>query len=144
MNIFDYLKTDEKHLLESLETLTKNYPEWTQDHVFQSIKNSIDSIHGHIQKKNDLLLNNVHDKSGMGELIDKWQYQTNEINEAINSLIMIHVDEPGFEDLLIKITKMVENLIRFSDEEMFPAVREAATTEEIKQMNTHLDTLVLS
>ena len=144
MNIFDYLKTDEKHLSQSLWTLAKNYPEWTQDHVFQSIKNAIDSIHAHINKKNDLLLNNMHDKSEMGEVMDKWQYQTSEINELINTLVMIHVDEPGFEELLIKLAKMVDNLIKFSDEELFPAVKAGATKEEIKKMNAHLDSLVLS
>lgn len=144
MNIFDYLKTDEKHLSQSLWTLAKNYPEWTQDHVFQSMKNAIDSIHAHINKKNDLLLNNVHDKGEMGEVMDKWLYQTNAINEHINSLVMVHVDEPGFEELLIRLAKMVDNLISFSDDELIPAVKAAATRAEIKQMNSHLDSLVLS
>ncbi|MDZ4838183.1 MAG: hypothetical protein SGJ27_30740 [Candidatus Melainabacteria bacterium] len=144
MNIYTYLKTDEKHLSESIWTLAKNYSEWTQDHVFAEIKNVIDSIHAHIDKKNNLLLSNVRDKTEMGEAMDKWQYQTNEINEVINSLVMIHVDEPGFEELVIKLAKMVDNLISFSDQELIPAVQKSATEEEVKRMNTHLDSLVLS
>lgn len=144
MNIFTYLKTDEDHLKETMWDVTNNYPEWTQDRVFESVKNIIDSIHAHIKKNNELLLSNVRDREGLTDVLSKWDEQTENINETINSLIMIHVDEPGFEQLLIRLSKMVDNLIALCRDELYPAVRNVATEEEIKRMNKHLDSLVLS
>lgn len=144
MNIFTYLETDEDHLKETMWDVTNNYPEWTQDRVFESVKNIIDSIHLHIKKNNELLLSNVRDREGLTDVLSKWNEQTENINETINSLIMIHVDEPGFEQLLIRLSKMVDNLIALCRDELYPAVRSVATDAEIKRMNKHLDSLVLS
>ncbi|MBX3153179.1 hypothetical protein KF728_23660 [Candidatus Obscuribacterales bacterium] len=144
MNIFTYLNTDENHLKELMWDVTNNYPEWTQDRVFESVKNVIDSVHAHIKKKNELVLSNVRDHESISDVLSKWDEQTSNIDETINSLIMIHVDEPGFEQLLIKLSKMVDNLISFSKDELYPAVRSVATEEELNRMNKHLDSLVLS
>lgn len=144
MNIFNYLKTDENHLKELMWDVTNNYPEWTQDRVFESVKNVIDSIHTHVKKKNELLLSNVRAHETISDVLAKWDEQTSNIDETINSLIMIHVDEPGFESLLIKLSKMVDNLISFSRDELYPAVRSVATEAELERMDKHLDSLVLS
>lgn len=144
MNIFNYLKTDEDHLKELMWDVTNNYPEWTQDRVFESVKNVIDSVHAHIKKKNELLLSNVRGHETISDVLAKWDEQTTNIDETINSLIMIHVDEPGFESLLIKLSKMVDNLISFSRDELYPAVRSVASEDELKRMDKHLDSLVLS
>jgi len=144
MNIFNYLKSDEKHLKEQLWDVTNNYPEWTQERVFEAVKNAIDSIHAHINKKNDMVLNVVKGRGRMTEVMAKWEEQTGNINELINSLIMIHVDEPGFESLLIKLSQMIDNLIRFSREELYPAVQEVASEEEVKQMGKLMEQKVYS
>jgi hypothetical protein len=144
MNIFNYLKTDEDHLKAQMWDVTNNYPEWTQDRVFESVKNVIDSIHAHVKKNNELLLSNIRDRASISDVLAKWEEQTAAIDESINSLIMIHVDEPGFEQLLIKLSKMVENLISFCRDELYPAIKSVATDAEIERANKHLDSLVLS
>ncbi len=144
MNIFRYLKSDENHLQESLWDVTVNFTEWTQDHVFESVKQNIASINAHIEKKNSLLVSAFRGNDGMNDIEAKWDDYTNQIHEMINTLVMIHVDEPGFEQLLIRLAQKVDNMIRFCRDEMYPAVREGVSEDDLAGINKRLDQMVLS
>lgn len=144
MNIFRYLKSDENHLQESLWDVTVNFTEWTQDHAFESVKQSIASINAHIEKKNSLLVSTFRGDDRMGDIVEKWDDYTKQLHELIDNLVMIHVDEPGFEQLLIRLSQNVDNMIRFCRGEMYPAVRELVSEDDLANINRRLDQMVLS
>lgn len=144
MNVFEYLKNDEEHILSSLEQLTEHYPDWSMDRVFEGIKQAIDSLQKHIHKKESMVLANVHAREKIEDLIAKFEDKKTAIDEIVENLVMIHVDEPGFEQQMTRLTKYFKEFSRFSQEELYPAILKVATKDELRRMNEQLETMVLS
>ena len=83
--------------------------------------------------------------SEMDDMISMFRDKKSEINELISDkLVMIHVDEPAFEELLEQLAKKVENLFRFCDEELYPTVKSSATDHELQSIKRSVEDMVLS
>ena len=144
MNIFEYLLTDEIQIQEKLHDVANNYSDWPQTKVFELAGQSMNAITTHVQKVNDWVINHIQGKGNYDELLSKWDERTNSIEENINSLTQLHVDEPGFEQLFIHLSKAFDTLVRFTQEDLFPAVKKNADEEALDRMNAQLESVVFS
>lgn len=144
MNIFEYLLTDERHIQEKLHDVAEHYSDWPQTKVFDGVRHGIDSINGHIEKVNLTLLQGIPDKIKFSDLLAKWKERTASIEDSINSLTQLHVDEPGFEQLFIHLTKAFDTLTRFAQEELFPTIKKNSNEDVLDQMNAKLESMVFS
>lgn len=146
MNIFEYLLTDERHIQEKLHTVADNYADWPQPKVFDGVRKSIDSITGHVTKVNNILLRDLpaEAKGALDGLIAKWRERAQSIEDSIENLTQIHVDEPGFEQLFIHLTKAFDSLAGFEQEEFFPALKKTAKEDDLDRWNASLESMVFS
>lgn len=144
MNPFDLLEREEQAIINQVDLLISNYATWSMDEVFANVKAAIDLIRNHIHRKENLVLGKVQSNKGLEDIVKRFYELRTEIDETIDNLVMIHVDEPGFEQLLEKLATQFKNVVRLSQEELFPAVERAASQDEIQEINTQLTRLLAS
>ncbi|MBX9772151.1 MAG: hypothetical protein K2X29_12315 [Candidatus Obscuribacterales bacterium] len=143
MNVFHYLTEDHSAIAKRLEETTENYSKWTRDRIFEESKNILQAIKDHF-KKEHLLVNNLKDESGMHQVLSTLNKQEKELNSQIDNLIMIHVDEPGFEQGLESIAGRFDEHSRFCGKTFFRRVREKLSPKDLRQVQTQLELKVLS
>ena len=146
MNIFEYLLTDERHIQEKLHTVADNYSEWPQPKVFDGVRAGIDSVTAHVTKVNNILLKDLtaEVQGGLTGLIGKWRERAQALQDTIENLTQIHIDEPGFEQLFIHLTKAFDALAGFEQEEFFPAIKKNAKEDDLDRWNANLESMVFS
>lgn len=143
MNVFHYLTEDHNAIAKRLSDTIKNYSNWTRDRIFEESKNILQAIKDHF-KKEHLLVNNLKDESGMHQVLTTLNRQEKELNSQIDNLVMIHVDEPGFEQGLESIAGRFDEHSRFCVKTFFSRVREKLTAKDLHRVETQLERKVLS
>lgn len=142
MDAFDVLSRDSAIIAERLKETAANYSEWHFDRVFESTKKSLESIKQHFNKEK-LLVNNLKDQDKAKELVDKFTNQEKSINSEIESIVMLHVDEPGFEQELETISAKFEDHRNFCDKEFYPRLEGMLTPEDMKKIDQQLEQIIL-
>ncbi len=141
MNIFEYFRDDDKRVKAMASEIVEHYADWPQDRVFESVKKLIEVVEKHMHRVETLLLTRFNENDPeMESVMARWSTKKLEIKDCIDGLIMVHVDEPGFEDTLMRLSKLIENLARFDKEELYPKVQECATEKDLSAMNKNFQT----
>lgn len=141
MNIFEYFRDDDKRVKAMASEIVEHYADWPQDRVFESVKKLIEVVEKHMHRVETLLLTRFNENDPeMESVMARWSTKKLEIKDCIDGLVMVHVDEPGFEDTLMRLSKLIENLARFDKEELYPKVQECATEKDLSAMNKNFQT----
>lgn len=142
MDIFSYLAAEHKDIEEKLIELTDNYTTWTREQVFDRVKLICDAIMGHLKKQENLLLNNLTKTEDLQPLLEECQKDRAKVEEEIGQLVMVHVDEPAYEEYLSNLLKVIEEHITFS-KKFYRALKEKADAGELTNINNQLKDMVL-
>jgi hypothetical protein len=137
MNIFKYLKEDGASIAKRLEETCENYSEWTMDRVFEETKRDLDAINSHFQKTS-LLVNNLKKAKAIDGILAEEKDRQDVIKMDIDNLVMIHVDEPGFEQALETIRDKFENYLEFCEKVLFLALEERLSKMDRKRVAEQL------
>ena len=115
MEIFAFLEEEALDIEKKLKELRKNYSQWSREHVFDRVKLICDAIGGHLKKEKDLLTGNVDLHSAqVKELMSEREKDSAKLTEEVGQLVMVHVDEPEYEECLNKLLQAVEQHVSFS------------------------------
>lgn len=142
MNVFSYLKEDAKFIASSLHDTTRHYSEWPQEKVFKETQRELTAIENHFEKESLLTENLVHETE-IKPLLKQAENERNNITSAIETLVMIHVDEPGFEQGLEDLTTKFDHYREFCDNTLYPIVRDHLLSSDLAEINTKFQNLVL-
>jgi len=143
MNVFNYMETDSEMLNDLFDELTENYSEWAQDRVFEQSKNALAGVKGHFQKE-EMVINNLKDQRGLEQPLAEAKKERDAIVSEIEQLVMIHVDEPGFEQGLESIATKFKNHRKFSLEKLYPLLKERLSSSDMHRISEQLEQRVLS
>ncbi len=127
---------------EKLIELTDNYDSWSREKVFDSVKVVCDAIMGHLKKQENILLNNLTNTEDLAALMQSAQVDRAKVEEEIGQLVMVHVDEPAYEEYLSNLLKVIEEHIAFS-KSFYAKLRDNANPSELKKINQSLKDMVL-
>jgi hypothetical protein len=142
MDVFDYLATDETHLFDKLHETYAQYSVWTRDQVFEETKNNLDGLRNLFHKE-ALLTQNLKDESGMQDILATVDRQRQDILTEADNLVMIHVDEPGFEDGLGAIADKFREHVEYCQNTFYPSVLDRLSPEDRKKINDQLEQKIL-
>ncbi len=142
MDIFEYLAAEHNDIEEKLIELTDNYDSWSREKVFDSVKVVCDAIMGHLKKQENILLNNLTNTEDLAALMQSAQVDRAKVEEEIGQLVMVHVDEPAYEEYLSNLLKVIEEHIAFS-KSFYAKLRDNANPSELKKINQSLKDMVL-
>jgi hypothetical protein len=115
MELFKYLKEEDQMLTGKLETLIADFPDDTREKVFDSVKAICDAIRASVDKKSTLITAHLGDSSQESALKEEAIKDRVIVLEEIESLVMVHVDEPGFRDILRSLLKRYQSHCRLWD-----------------------------
>jgi flavorubredoxin len=142
MDIFEYLVAEHKDIEEKLIELTDNYTVWSREKVFDRVKVVCDAIMGHLKKQQTILLHNLTKTEDLIPLMQECQVDRAKVEEEIGQLVMVHVDEPGYEEYLSNLLRVIEEHITFS-KKFYANLKAKANPAEIKQIDSQLKDMVL-
>jgi transcriptional regulator with XRE-family HTH domain len=143
IDVFEYLKQDGAHIAERLNTTVNQYSEWPRDRFFEETKRTLEAVRGYFSKES-LLSNNLKDTQGTEAIVEEAEKQRGNIQADIENLVMVHVDEPGFDQMLGSIADKMNQHCDFCEEEFFPAMKEHLSADDIKHVKEQLDQEILS
>ncbi|RTL44772.1 MAG: hypothetical protein EKK48_05860 [Candidatus Melainabacteria bacterium] len=142
MDIFEYLTAEHNDIEEKLIELTDNYDTWSRERVFDSVKVVCDAIMGHLKKQEHILLNNLTKTSDLVPLMQSAQVDRARVEEEIGQLVMVHVDEPAYEEYLSNLLRVIEEHIAFS-KSFYAQLKDHANPKELGKINQSLKDMVL-
>ncbi|HEY9733182.1 MAG TPA: hypothetical protein V6C89_14790 [Drouetiella sp.] len=142
MDIFEYLAAEHNDIEAKLIELTDNYDTWSREQVFDRVKVVCDAIMGHLKKQENILLNNLSKTADLMPLMEDAQVDRAKVEEEIGQLVMVHVDEPGYEEYLSNLLRVIEEHIAFS-KSFYEKLRANANPGELKKINQSLSDMVL-
>jgi len=142
MDIFEYLAEEHNDIDEKLIELTDNYETWSREKIFDRVKVVCDAIMGHLKKQENILLNNLSKTPDLVALMQEAQVDRAKVEEEIGQLVMVHVDEPGYQEYLSNLLRVIEDHIAFS-KTFYAKLKENANPAELKKINESLKDMVL-
>lgn len=123
MDLFKYFEEEHKYIEERLAELETNYEQWSAERVFVRATRMFDAIMKHFDKQETLILAELRDYPAMQTVIEDCLKDRKKILDAVDDLVMDHIDSLEFRGNVGKLLKLVRDHITFSDEELYKAIR---------------------
>jgi len=142
MDIFEYFDFETNDIEMKLMELNNNYSTWSRGRTFDRVKLICDSIVGHLKKQQHLLLDNLTPSPELNAFMQECQKDRTKVDDEIGQLVMVHVDEPAYNEYLLHLLKVIEEHIRYS-REFYQKVRSLASKQDITNVNCKLMDMVL-
>lgn len=142
MDIFEYLAEEHNDIEEKLIELTDNYETWSREKIFDHVKVVCDAIMGHLKKQQNILLNNLAQTPDLTALLKDASADRRKVEDEIGQLVMVHVDEPGYQEYLSNLLRVIEEHIQFS-KSFYANLKQNANPAELKKINDSLKEMVL-
>lgn len=142
MDIFEYFDEEHADIEAKLKEVTENYNSWTREQVFDRVKLICDAIMGHLKKQQNLLLDNLTPSAQLTSLMQDCQKDRFKVEEEIGQLVMVHVDEPAYQEYLSHLLKVIEEHIAFS-RGFYQKLRSFAQKSDLNDVNSKLKDMVL-
>lgn len=143
MNIFNYLNEDAEHVSHMLHETVDHFLTWDMDRVFEQSKKALASLDEHL-KKEKIVSNNLIDNSELADSVSKSIEKTKAIKSDMNSLIMIHVDEPGYAKVLQSMMEKLDEYRAYNQETFYPAIERTLSEEQFASIKTQMEQVALS
>lgn len=137
-NPLRYLDEDGERVGKSLSMTAENYADWSQDQVFESTKKVLDGVRMHLEKET-IVLSNLKNNDGLEDYLKEVATQELKLNDEIDNLVMIHVDEPGFEQGLESISAKFQQYCNFCATKLHPSVKQKLTDADLEHISQQLD-----
>lgn len=142
MDIFSYFDDETHDIEKKLDDVVKNYQHYSTELVFDKVKVICDSIMAHLKKQENLLLANIDKNEKIDPVLTECQTDRAKVEEEIGQLVMIHVNEPQYDEQLAKLLKVIRQHIDFS-RSFYARLKESVPEAQIEKVNDQLNQLVL-
>jgi hypothetical protein len=115
MNIFSFLKEEQDLVQNELTELVDKFRHRTREANFDAIKLICDKLRGYCKKQLELLLAKIDAESGFKAELEEANNQRERLLSDINDLVMVHVDEPGYEEYLVNLLNHTKDFFAASN-----------------------------
>src|SRR6516164_8263393 len=113
-NIFKYLEEEQELIQDKLANLVRDFRQSTREQNFDEVKLICDRLRAYCKKQLDLLLDKIQDRTRCQAELEETNRKRASILDDLNELVMIHVDEPGYDDYLVKLLNHTESFFQTS------------------------------
>jgi len=143
MKVFNYLLEDSAHILEQSEETIENFSEWTMDRIFEMTKKILTAIKHHFEKE-IILVQNIKSSDGSKNILDQAERERKTILSKIDRIVMVHVDEPGFKQLLESIVRDFQAHRSFCQDKLYSVVKRLLSKTDLDHINEQLGQIIFS
>lgn len=143
MDVFKYLIDDGDAIAHRLNETVAEFAQWPQDRLFEETKKAFASLEGHCDKER-MIVNNINNSENVVPLSETAEAQIKAMKADIDSIIMIHIDEPGFLNALKALATKLNEHVAFCKDEYYPALRQGLSAADKEHVNAQFEQMVLS
>lgn len=143
MDVFKYLNDDGDAIAHRLNDTVANFGEWPQERLFEETKKAFGSLEGHFDKEK-MIVKNIDNSPTVVPLSEKAEADITVMKEAIDSIVMIHIDEPGFRNALISLADKFNEHRAFCRDEYYTALKDVLSATDKEHVNAQFEQMVLS
>ena len=140
MDVFQYFEEEHKYIEERLAELEHNYKDWSAERVFVRATKMIDAITKHFDKQESLVISELKQYQELAPVISECLVDRKNIMEAIDDLLMDHIDSHEFRGNIGKLLKAVRQHISFSDHKLYQAIKANVPAEKLSELNEAVKT----
>ena len=141
MNIFAFFQEEQQDIDEKLRYVTENYATLTREEVFDKVKYIGDAVTGHLKKQEKLLLAHIEKSEKVQPFLEAVQKDRANLEEELGQLVMVHVDEPEYQECLKRLLLIFDDHIKFSNE-MYEKLKEFLSAQDLVEINEELNVMV--
>jgi hemerythrin-like domain-containing protein len=143
MDLFEYLQTRMGYVIQHLERLITSFDDMEhldRDEMIQKGGAIFDIVVSTIQIEDNLLYPKLREKGLLLEEYGVIRELQQEVEDIIESSVMMHVDEPSFEfrDNLQALHRCLLKYRRFDEKVVFPVARTALGHHEMRDVLRHI------
>lgn len=143
MDVFKYLQDDGESIAHRLNETVAEFGQWPQERLFEETKKAFSSLEGHFDKER-MIVKNIDNSDVAVPLSLKAEEQIQGMKESIDSIVMIHIDEPGFRNALQALAVKFNEHMSFCLDEYYTALRFGLSSADKAHVNAQLEQMVLS
>ncbi|MFA7336919.1 MAG: hypothetical protein WC028_09065 [Candidatus Obscuribacterales bacterium] len=143
MDVFKYLQEDGESIAHRLNVTVAEFGQWPQDRLFEETKKAFSSLEGHFDKER-MIVKNIDNSDVAVPLTLKAEEQIQAMKESIDSIVMIHIDEPGFRNALQALATKFNDHMSFCLDEYYTALRFSLSSADKAHVNAQFEQMVLS
>jgi hypothetical protein len=136
MNVFKSLEDDGVNIEERL-TKTECNTDGPSDRAFAEVKKEFTMIKTYLTKVY-LLVQNFKG-NGLVSLLQELKDRKTKIENDIDTMLNLHVDEPGFEKPFDQLVTDFTQFRLFCKESFFPEIQDELTKEDLQHVEEQLD-----
>lgn len=140
MDIFQYFEEEHTFIEERLSELEHNYKDWSAERVFVRATKMIDAITKHFDKQESMVISELKQYEALNAVIAECLVDRKHILDAIDDLLMDHIDSHEFRGNIGKLLKAVRQHISFSDHRLYQAIRANVPAEKLAELNEAVKT----
>lgn len=134
MDVFEYLQDERQFIEEQLFELVTQSPSWSRDRIFEKTTGVLSEIKNHVEKQQMLLIDFLGTSDTAEPLVFEWQKRREKVIEVLETLEMLHVDEPDYRRHLTHLLKTFKEQMHFS-KFFCDEARKYITEDELDRMN---------
>ena len=143
MDIFKYLQEDGESIAHRLNQTVAEFGVWPQERLFEETKKAFSSLEGHFDKER-MIVKNIDNSDVVVPLTVEAEAQIQAIKEAIDSIVMIHIDEPGFLNALQSLANKFNDHMSFCLDKYYAVLRAGLSAADKAHVNAQFEMMVLS
>jgi hypothetical protein len=142
-DIFSYLKEEEDLAESGLKELVDGFREKTREEVFDEVKLDCDRLRGYLKKQSALLLDHLKDQGGITAQLKDTVKERDELFADMDNLVMVHVDEPGYQEYLANLLQRSKNYF-YASETLYGKLKEVLPKQNLYEINENLRVVIHS
>ncbi len=100
------------------------------------------AIRQHFDNQDKLLFRNVRHVPELRSLLKEFNIDRHEIIDDIDQIVLWHVDEPGYADMLKTILRAIEHHMKVAETQLFPKLREFMGPQDLARLNHDVRELI--
>ncbi|CAN5562507.1 hypothetical protein BH11CYA1_BH11CYA1_49190 [soil metagenome] len=143
MNVFKYLNDDGDSIAHRLNETVANFGVWPQERLLEESKRAFASLEGHFEKE-QMIVKNIDHSEVVIPMSERAEAEIKGMDEAIDSIVMIHIDEPGFRNALESLAVRFNDHRAFCVNEYYPKLQSVLSEADNEHVNAQFEQMVLS
>lgn len=135
MDAFIFLQMEHERIEQQLDEFIESFDQMTNEKRFECTSLIFDEIKKHFTHQQSLLSRSSDD---VAEFLTECSKDQNDIVEAMNDLLMSHVDDLNFGTELRKLSKSFDVHLKHYRDKLFVQYREQLSTQELRCMDSQV------
>lgn len=138
MDVFDYLTLEHGRLSTEAQELLSNPQALPRDQLVARSGRLFQKLKEHLEKQDEVLLKKVENIEELQGLVAKCREEGRRLVEVLNSVVLLHVDEPWYGEKMQKLVQEVNAHLELTENELFTSIKKHASPQELDSLNDAL------